>query len=128
MAEDEAKAVEEEVASCGAGGGARKKAKILVEDLYPGKHVTTGKAAASFTATGMELKTGNECREATEMEIREVRWKFARKVGRVFVCVLPRLDLATLDSTSVSIALYPYSTAGQEGLRPTANILREPQH
>lgn len=40
-----------------------KRPKILVEDLHPGKHVTTGKAAASFTATGLDLATDAQCRE-----------------------------------------------------------------
>ena len=79
----EAKAVEEEAAAAAAApdGKRPRRAKILVEDLHPGKKVTTGQAAASFTATGMDLRTGNQCREATEEEVRDVRWKFARKVS-----------------------------------------------
>lgn len=79
----EAKAVEEEAAAAAAApdGKRPRRAKILIEDLHPGKKVTTGQAAASFTATGMDLRTGNACREATEDEVRDVRWKFARKVG-----------------------------------------------
>lgn len=63
-AEAEAKAVESGI------GGGGKKAKILLEDLHPGKIVTTGKAAASFTATGMELQTSNSCREVCMLSIR----------------------------------------------------------
>lgn len=75
---------EEAAAAAAAPDGKRpRRAKILIEDLHPGKKVTTGRAAASFTATGMDLRTGNECREATEEEVREVRWKFARKVRLV---------------------------------------------
>ena len=72
---------EEAAAAAAAPDGKRpRRAKILIEDLHPGKKVTTGAAAASFTATGMDLRTGNQCREATEEEVKEVRWKFARKV------------------------------------------------
>lgn len=59
-----------------------KKRKILVEDLHPGKKITTGAAAASFTATGYSIATDNSCREATEEEIREARWKYQRKLGK----------------------------------------------
>ena len=79
----EAREVEEEEKEAAEQGGAvKKRRKILVEDLHPGKHITSGKAAASFTATGVDLVTENACREATEEEIREVRWKFARKLGK----------------------------------------------
>jgi hypothetical protein len=85
----EAKAVEEEAAAAAAApdGKRPRRGQILIEDLHPGKKVTTGAAAASFTATGMDLKTGNQCREATEEEVRDVRWRFARKVCAWFVGV-----------------------------------------
>jgi peptidyl-prolyl cis-trans isomerase-like protein 2 len=74
---------EEELRRKGGGGAPTKRRRsILIEDLHPGKSVTTGKAAASFTATGVDLATGNTCRTATEEEIREVRYKFARKLGK----------------------------------------------
>jgi hypothetical protein len=46
--------------------GVVKKAKILIEDLHPGKHVTSGQAAASFTATGVDLATDAHCREVRQ--------------------------------------------------------------
>ena len=91
-AAEEAKRVEEEAQDAAADPNnpnkRKKKMKVLIADLHPGKHVTSGKAAASFTATGVDLATENSCREATEEEINEVKWKFARKLGRcVCVCV-----------------------------------------
>jgi len=42
---------EEELRRKGGGGATKRRRSILIEDLHPGKSVTTGKAAASFTAT-----------------------------------------------------------------------------
>ena len=73
---------EEELRKKGGGGATKKRRLILIQDLHPGKAITTGAAAASFTATGVDLATENTCRPASEEEIRLVRYKYARKLGK----------------------------------------------
>ena len=73
---------EDELRKKGGGGATKKRRLILIQDLHPGKTITTGAAAASFTATGVDLATENSCRPASEEEIRLVRYKYARKLGK----------------------------------------------
>ena len=52
----------------------------LTQDVLPGAAFTNQKASSSLTSSSVEAFTSNRSRLATAEEIREAKWKVARKV------------------------------------------------
>ena len=68
----------------------------LTQDVLPGATFTNQKASSSLTSSSVEAFTSNKSRLATADEIREAKWKLARKVrNAVFtLIVIKRLYFA----------------------------------
>jgi peptidyl-prolyl cis-trans isomerase-like protein 2 len=59
-----------------------RRLRPTVEDLNPGSKQTSGAASWSMTSSSVAVATRTELRPATVDEIREARWRAARKVGK----------------------------------------------
>lgn len=58
------------------------KPKILIDDVFTGVKMTTGKCSGSFTSTSMEITHDNTSREATMDEILDARFNVMKKMKK----------------------------------------------